>query len=287
MAKGDAASQRLLDALKKAHSEGKVLCPIHLEETIFESAALPDDLRGKLFDLVRLLSDGFAFHSIAARVRYATMQMLVGDFAYNDIWECGLNIKTGTDFKSLAADLKWTKEDYNERVNHIPYPPTSYKVGQKGDDIYKNISSERAYSFWRILEAIRDKGSLVTGRDEWELAVIVGEHLAGLPIAPRHCNELIECIKHHKWDCIPYLYVHARVGAQIELQCLSGRRKMTANDQLDLSRVAVGLNDAKIVLCDTAMANFIRDSKVLDICKDVIVYSMKEQDEAAEYIEKL
>ena len=287
MAKGEAGSQRLLDSLRKAHSAGKIICPIHLEETIFESAALPKELRDRVFALQNLLSDGFAFHSLAQQARYATMQLILGEVMYPSIREVGLKIIDGTDFGALAKESRWAKEDYNDRVNKIPYPPSSYKVGMKGDEIYHHIAAERAMSFWRILEALRDKKTIMTGRDEWELAVVIGEYLAAIAVAPGDCDRLIHCVRYHEWESIPYLYVHARLGAQLELQSLSGYRNMNSNDQVDLSRLAVGLNDSRIVLCDSAMAGNIRQSKVLDILQGVRVYSMKEQDEAAEYIEKI
>ena len=73
----------------------------------------------------------------------------------------------------------------------------------------------------------------------------------------------------------------------MELGYLGGVKKASANDLLDMSRIAVGLNDASVLLCDSAMSDMIKQSKVLEIFRDVKVYSMKQRDEAAEYIKGL
>lgn len=40
---GDSKSQKLSAALDAAHARGKIICPIHLEETIFESSFLASE----------------------------------------------------------------------------------------------------------------------------------------------------------------------------------------------------------------------------------------------------
>ena len=42
-----------------------------------------------------------------------------------------------------------------------------------------------------------------------------------------------------------------------------------------------------MLLCDTAMSEMIKQSKVLEILKDVKVFSMKQRDEAGEYLASL
>ncbi|HWA27429.1 MAG TPA: hypothetical protein VG734_17370 [Lacunisphaera sp.] len=51
MVKGDPKSQKLLAALEASHANGRIICPIHLEESIFESAFLPEATRQKIFAL--------------------------------------------------------------------------------------------------------------------------------------------------------------------------------------------------------------------------------------------
>ena len=46
----------------------------------------------------------------------------------------------------------------------------------------------------------------------------------------------------------------------------------------------MALNDAAVLLCDTPMSEMIKQSKVQEIFHDVKVFSMKQRDEAAEYI---
>ena len=288
MAKGVGDSPKLLAALRKTCSDGKIICPIHLKESIYESAALPPGFRKQVFALQIELSDRFAFYDFADHVCFKTKELIHGKFLYPLIWESRTQLTEGHDFAEIAKEFAIAKEDYNHRVaQKTNYPPPSFSKGMKGAKVYLGVAGDRAYSLWRILESLRDKGTLTTDREELELAVIVGGFLAAIRISPEDCNRLIHCIKHHQWETIEYLYIHARLGAQLELQCLSGHRDMNLNDQVDLTRLAVGLNDADIVLCDTAMAGVVRQSKVLDILKGVKVYSIKEQVEAADFIERL
>jgi hypothetical protein len=287
MCKGDAKSQDLFDVLKKAHTAGKIICPIHLEESIFESSFLSSDLRDKIFALQNLLSDGFSFHSLTHQFCYQTSALIRPGIMYPMIRSVGLTTIPATDFAALAIKHKAGKEDYIDRLNKTPYPPPSYKKGMKGDEIMKFISKERAASMYRILQAIKITGTLDTGMEEWELALEVGAFLLKIKISSEDCGILMQKVLNHQWEGIPYLWLHSRINAQIELGYLSGLKKANANDLLDLSRIAVGLNDAATVLCDTPMAEMIKQSKVLDTIQGVRVFSMQQQDEAAVYVERM
>ncbi len=204
---------------------------------------------------------------------------------YPMIREVSLKILPGADFAALAKEHKDEKEDYIDRLNQMPYPPPSYKNGMKGDEIMKFIVIKRAASMYRILKAIKATGTMATGKSEWELTEVIGAFLLKISILPKDCDALIQKVLNHDWECIPYLWVHSRINAQIELGYLSGFKKANPNDLLDLSRIAVGLNDAAIVLCDTPMAEVIKQSKVLETIQGVKVFSMLQQHEAAAYIE--
>ncbi|HWA27431.1 MAG TPA: hypothetical protein VG734_17380 [Lacunisphaera sp.] len=54
-----------------------------------------------------------------------------------------------------------------------------------------------------------------------------------------------------------------------------------------MSRIAVALYDASVLLCDTAMSEMIKQSKVQEILSDVKVFSMQQRDEAAALIATL
>lgn len=287
MCKGSAGSQKLLASLKKAHSAGKIICPIHLEESIFESAFLPADFREKIFSLQNLLSDGFSFHSLAQQFRYQSFALIMPGLLYPMIREVSLKIIPGTDFAALAKENQAGKDAYVDRLNKMPYPPASYKKGMKGDEIMKLISEGRAASMYRLLSAIKTTGTLDTGQEEWELALEVGAYFLDIKILPVDCDILMQKVLHHQWDAIPYLWVHSRINAQLELGYLAGLKKGNANDLLDLSRIAVGLNDAVVLLCDAPMAELIKQSKVLDTIQGTKVFSMKQQDEAAAHIDSL
>lgn len=287
MVKGDPKSQKLLATLETAHASGKVICPIHLEESIFESSFLPESTRQKLFSLQNRLSDGYSFQSLAQQLCSQTFAFLTPGLVLPTLRKVSLQIKPGTDFAALAKLHQAGKDDYMDRLNQMSYPPASYKPHMKGDQIVEFISMERSASMRRILEALKTTGATHTGKEEWEYTSEIGEFLRGLGIMPKDVNILINKVLYHEWESIPYLWAHSRINAQIELGYLSGKRKASANDLLDMSRIAVALNDAAVLLCDTVMSEMIKQSKVQEIFQDVRVFSMKQRDEAAEYIAAL
>lgn len=284
---GDPKSQKLSAALDTAHAGGKIICPIHLEESIFESSFLPEKTRKKIFDLQNRLSDGYSFHSFAQQLRYRTFALLMPDLVLPSLRKASLQIRAGTDFTAMAKAHQAGKDDYVDRLNKMPYPPTSYKLGMKGDQIAEFIAMERSASMYRILEALKATGTTHTGKSEWEYTVEIGEFLRGMGIVAKDVDVLIHRVLHHEWRSMPYLWAHSRINAQIELGYLSGKKKPSANDLLDMSRIAVALNDAAVLLCDTAMSEMIKQSKVQEILPDVKVFSMKQRDEAADYIAAL
>lgn len=201
--------------------------------------------------------------------------------------EASLPLKASVDFAAIAKSHKDGKDDYVDRVSSRPYPPAEYRPGMKAEDIFESISAERSVSLWRILEAMKATGTLETGREEWEYAAAIGAYLGGLGVSPQDLDCLIQKVRHHEWRSMPALRAHTRINAQIELGYIGGVKKPSANDLLDLTRIAVALIDADVLLCDTAMSELIKQSKVQEILSDVKVFSMKQRDEAAEFISAL
>jgi hypothetical protein len=284
---GDPKSAKLGAALDAAHACGKIICPIHFDETLVESSFLPEATRLKLFALQNRLSDGYSFYSFDQNLRHHTLAMIRPEVLFPALRKASLPVKAGLDFVAIAKSHKAGKGDYVDRVNRMPYPPASYKPGMKADEIFESISAERSFSMWRILEALKSTGTLDTGREEWEYTVAIGTYLADMGIGPQGLDVLIHKVRHHEWRSMPDLWAHTRINAQIELGYIGGVKKPSANDLFDLTRIAVALNDADVLLCDTAMSEMIRQSKVQDILSDVKVFSMKQRDEAAEFIATL
>ena len=252
-----------------------------------ESSFLPEATRQKIFDLQNRLSDGFSFHSFAQQLRYQTFALLTPKLLFPPLRKVSLRIKAGTDFAAMAKTHQIGKNIYVDRLNKMPYPPASYKPGMKGDEVSIFIATERCASMYRILEALKITGTLHTGKNEWEYTVAIGEFLQELRIVAPDIDTLIHKVLHREWEAMPHLWAHTRINAQIELGYLAGLKKPSANDLLDMSRIAVALNDAAVLLCDTAMSQMISQSKVQSILDDVKVFSMKQRDEAAEFIAAL
>src|SRR5882672_3748774 len=79
MCKNEPASALLLSVLRTRCAAGKIICPIHYEETIAESSLLPPEFRSRLFELQNELSDGFAFQSFSQHLCTRTHMLLEPD----------------------------------------------------------------------------------------------------------------------------------------------------------------------------------------------------------------
>ena len=282
----DPKSLELHKALRSAHAAGKIICPIHLEESVFESSMLPPALRDQIFALQNSLADGWSFHSFGQKLAYDTITPVL-EWLYPPFRPVDLQIKPGTDFDALGKINRLGKKDYITRLSQLSYPPPSYVPGMNAEKIAEFITAERCGSMYRILKAIKEKGTIATGKSEWEYTSAVGEFLLGLRITPRDCDTLIARVIDRQWDAMPIFWAHTRLNAQIEHGYLVSNRKAKANDQLDLTRIAVGLNDADVILCDHPMAEVIKQSGVLEILDRAHVFSTKQLDAAIDCIKKL
>jgi hypothetical protein len=140
----------------------------------------------------------------------------------------------------------------------MPYPPAGFSPDMTATNIYHEIVKSRCGSMFRLLEAIIGDKPLETGFIEWEFAFGAALRLQMLGVSAPECGQLLNLICQRQWERSPTLFWHSRLCAQIEFEQLCSKGKGTwSNDHFDLSRLAVGLVDADVVLCDRSVSNLV------------------------------
>lgn len=279
--KGIAEYQQLHQELRRLHAAGRLVCPIHLEESIFESSMLPGDQRDRIFALQNSLSDELSFRGFGETLNYGTLQLL-REFYVPPFRHERLEVPSDGILDAVGAANREAKIEYMHRLSQLPYPPATYRPGMTPKDVYDGIVAERAGSMYRILGAIRDHGTIDTGKDEWEFTRGIGAFLLTTGISAQACVDLIQHVINRRWDAIPQLYVDSTLKSYLEIGFLGGR-KAKANDLLDLARISVGLVDGDVVLCDQPMADLVRQSKLASVFDTTKVFSTKQISEATGY----
>lgn len=99
---GDPKSQKLIAALDAAHAGGRIICPIHLDESLVESSFLPEAARLSIFALQNRLSDGYSFHSFDQNLRYHTLAMLRPGLLFPALRKASLPLESGLNFAAIA-----------------------------------------------------------------------------------------------------------------------------------------------------------------------------------------
>jgi hypothetical protein len=282
----NAGACRLHAALGEKVARGQVICPLHFQETIFESAMLREELRNGIFAIGNALSGGWAFRFFGERIARETLGLVRPDQNRPTLVRGPLRIRPGTDFEAMGRLHRMAKGEYQQRLDQTPYPPASYRPEMSIDDIHRAIRLERAASMWRLLKAIRRDQNLETGKPEWECTVGIAQFLLQHDISSEECETLIGAVRCHRWEGQPTLLAHSRLCAQLELGYLKAGRRSRPNDTLDIYRLAVAVNEADIICCDHPMAELIRQTKLRD-SRLQTVFSLKTAEDAAALIEAL
>jgi hypothetical protein len=176
-----------------------------------------------------------------------------------------------------------TKNEYALRLKQWSYPPNAFTPKMDARAVYHEMVKGRLGSMYRLVQAIRDKRSTETGKEEWEISVAVAERLMQIGIRGEECVQLMNLICQRRWEEVPTLLWHSRLSAQLEFEKLGSTGKIEPNDYFDLSRLAVGLTDADVVLCDHRMLNLIERTGF----NAPPHFSWKTSDQAITYFERL
>jgi hypothetical protein len=250
---------RLYALIKKAVKAGRAICPVHAWEMVQETSLLWAEKRDDIFRVAEELNVGMAFrdfpHTIAdetlhlIRPTYISPRLIPGKLEPPD------------DIADLGNKTRTDKENYGRKLRQVARPTASFAKNLDVWGVYHELMNRRLDSMVRLVVAIRDKGSVETGQEEWGFAFQTALLLLCAGICRSECDLLIHLICRRKWEEIPTLLWHSRLSAQIEFQKLGCEHAMEVNDYFDLTRLAVGLTYADVVLCDRKMSNLINNTR--------------------------
>jgi len=268
-------------AILGAVSCGKLVCPAHVQETIFESTLLPERERDRVLAFQNEISCGLAFLSFTDLLGLETLLLVRPTVQIVPYRIQPLRIGKSVDLKKLASENRAAKAAALARADQVPYPPKSYDPNDQLADFFRKVSRERSASMYRITKAILGSGTVNTRRQEWEFAVPVGKFLLQEGIANSECHNLLAKILSHEWEIMPIIGFHTLLWAKIEQDMQKADRVFKVNDQLDILRLAVALQYADAVACDTPMKDAIRQTRLDEA---VTVFSMREVSELSEWV---
>jgi hypothetical protein len=257
--KRHANASRLLSLLEAAVKHGKAVCPVHSKELIEEGSKAPPDIRVGIFEYANALSAGLAFRNFAWAVADESLQLVRPTHRPQKLLEGRLD--PPKDICGFANEMRDRVEDYEARLNKCAYPPIGFSRNQGRDKIYNAVVNARRDSMCRLVEAILDGKSLEdTGSHEWEFTMDAAHRLRLLNIQDNECEQLITLIRQRKWELTPTMHQHSRLCAQLEFEHLYSTRGVDRNNYFDLTRQAVGLTDANVVLCDKSMSQLTKST---------------------------
>jgi len=83
-------------------------------------------------------------------------------------------------------------------------------------------------------------------------------------ISRSELEKLIQDILHHRWEAIPIIFNRTQITGRLEADFRREKtpRKYDVNDEFDVSRIAVGLSSADLIMTDAAMAQLCRSAKI-------------------------
>jgi len=260
----------LRNALLKAAEALQVICPV-AKETLCETAGIASrEQRRSIYDLHCRLSDArlggpiWSFKDMWKMIDEETIALARSEpppSAFELIrWH---SIEDDQLAENTWNTITSGKKRMIERVEAHTLLPADGKPAfertPKGAVLAVEHASHVLRQITRLLGGEPLQESDYMG---YTLALYLKEQKTSRP----QLEKLLEDIRHHRWEAIPVIFSHTQITAQLEADCRRDKtpRKYDVNDEFDVSRIAVGLSSADLVITDAAMAQLCRSAKVGD-----------------------
>jgi hypothetical protein len=260
----DTAFSVLKTELERAVDAKKIVCPGHAREMIYESVLLDPPRRDAIIAFQNRLARSFLFRDFYERIALDTLKLIRPGFDYLPFHFGEVTLKPGADLNRLASDIRSSKQAGVAKSDAMPYPPKDHIPGSKLPTIYQAVLAERCGSMYRVASALLETGKLMTGKDEWDAAVGVGEFLQESCATQWELRDLRQKIIDRIWEKIPVLCNHTLLFSQIEQEMVDSRRKFSMNDHPDVLRLCIALDLADVAGCDGEMKELLKKTKLLN-----------------------
>jgi hypothetical protein len=289
----DGGMGELFAELRSRIFEGRVRCPVHAFETRAEAALCPNAAtRDAVVAVANELSRGIAFPSLEWLIAADSINLLRPNLLFPRLIH-GVIEKPEDGWDRAALNYRSLKDRYNGLVSGLEDPP-GFSVEMTFSKAFECVMLERVAAMYRVVRQMSGNPvSRTSPHDEWEVAVEVGRLLMQWAISRQELEALIDLIKNRVWESTRVLYVHTILSTQIEFERLKGSTRATKtskramNDWFDVRRIATGITEADVVLCDARAKRLVVRSGVLDLWPEVKVFGTDEAGAAREYLKSL
>ena len=231
---------------------GKILCPIP-KETIAETIRCSRDVRIKIRNLQQDLSLGFSFKPfsvIEGEETLALVRPALSTIPYERIvWH---SVEDDAFLQAEAKEIENGLDLMRRRMDAFIPAPGHDKLTVK--EIRSGIITSRAGSFFRQIERLIADQPLDPADD---LRLGLCRFLVSRGVTKAELEQLRDKILTHKWEAIRVVFFAAALGAILDHGRIRGR-KYAANDEIDISRVAIALHCSAVMITERSMAYAVR-----------------------------
>lgn len=273
----------LKTAIINAVDSSKLMCPAHAGETVFESSLLPQAKRELVFAFQNRISNDYGFLQFSELLGCETLALVRPQYRF-EAYKRIQPLRDLPELRLLASANRKAKQDYNERIEDIPYPPADHSPSDGLKETYQKILHGRVYLMHQVVEHLLRTGNVPKESDHWECAAMTGRFLAESNITALELVNLRDKILNRQWEAIPILGINTLLYSRIEGDILATGRKLTANDFVDISRLSVAILCADAIACDIPMKEAARQTK---IDGGTLVFSMREPDALLQWVKSL
>jgi len=180
-------------------------------------------------------------------------------------------------------DVVDTKKRMIERVQSFTFPEERWGASFK--EVSAGIILEHVSHVYRQVTRLLAGEEL---REDDHMGLEVARFLQENGVNRTELEKLIQDILHHRWEAIPVIYYRTQLMAQLETDSLSKKssRAYDVNDEIDVSRLAVGLSAADVIITDAAMAQLCRTVKI-HRCSGAKVFAIREAAQVVAHLESV
>jgi hypothetical protein len=265
----DANWQKLYEVLSAGVAAGHLICPIPFESALETSLCSPDK-SDSIWTLLNALSLGIWFKSFDDLVNQETLALVRPDV---NLCAMQANPDRITQIQNLRTVWNDVKNDKQRRLDEgeLAIKNGQCQVTTNFRVLMDEISLSRCGDFYRNLISMRRQEPLNSSN---RMTRGICAFLADQAITPEELHNLIEAVRHHKWESIPVLHYHALLSTQDSLAYSNGR-PAKANDDVDRDRMAVSLHAADFCLTEACMAETCKQVHAANIAKSR-VYAVRD-----------
>ena len=263
--------------------QGSIVCPIPHEANA-ETLALPMEKRLELQKGLSLLAENkggrglLAFKNlwqIIAEESLALARSESPPLPY-ELFEWR-NMDDNVLAERISADYKSARKQWKHNVECMGLK-THAKRSIK--EIRASVITEHAsHVFRQITRVIEDQP--LCPNDSMAIGLL--DRLRAMGITKNELLALRSAVINHRWERIPVVAYRTILAAQLEAEYSAGKRIYDPNDEFDVSRLAVGLYAAEVVVTEKFMTNICRQARTKNV-SSAKVFAIRDAPSVIEFI---